>query len=207
MGSVQKINGARMKIFMLRHGETTGDIEERYGGDYEDHLTLKGKKESEEAAFDLEGKGIEIIYYSPRIRAMETAKIISKKLNLPLQKYDDFRERNSYGIMSGMKKKEAEKKYPNEVKKLKNDKKRHKVSGSEDYDLFKLRVSNALEEVSSGKNKTIAIVTHGGPITCLTREVFKLGEFKDIGHCAILELEKKGKKYKLIKLTRAELEK
>ena len=39
-----------MKIFIVRHGETTGDLEDRYGGDYEDHLTLHGKEESKEAA-------------------------------------------------------------------------------------------------------------------------------------------------------------
>ncbi|MGV8169381.1 MAG: histidine phosphatase family protein [Candidatus Nanoarchaeia archaeon] len=196
-----------MKIFIVRHGETTGDIEDRYGGDYEDHLTEHGKKESEEASKDLENKNIEIIYHSPRIRARETAGIISKKLEIPLMEVKDFRERNSYGILTGMKKSHALKKYPEEVEKLKKDKKRHNVKNSEDYDLFKKRVSNALEEVTSQKHNTIVIVTHGGPISCLAREIFKLGEMKTMNDCMIMEIEKKGKEYKLVKLTRAELEK
>jgi len=32
-----------MKIFLIRHGETTGDIENRYGGSYDDHLTEMGR--------------------------------------------------------------------------------------------------------------------------------------------------------------------
>ena len=31
---------------MCRHGQTTGDIEDRYGGDYDDHLTEVGKQQS-----------------------------------------------------------------------------------------------------------------------------------------------------------------
>ena len=31
-----------MKIYLIRHGETTSDIEDRFGGDYDDHLTSHG---------------------------------------------------------------------------------------------------------------------------------------------------------------------
>ena len=39
-----------MKIFLIRHGETTGDIENRYGGSYDDHLTQRGRAQLEETA-------------------------------------------------------------------------------------------------------------------------------------------------------------
>lgn len=35
-----------MIIYLARHGQTTGDIENRYGGDYEDYLTNFGKEQS-----------------------------------------------------------------------------------------------------------------------------------------------------------------
>lgn len=31
-----------MKIFLIRHGQTTGDIEGLYGGTYDDRLSKKG---------------------------------------------------------------------------------------------------------------------------------------------------------------------
>lgn len=34
-----------MKIYLVRHGETTGDVEDRYGGWYDDHLTDRGKEQ------------------------------------------------------------------------------------------------------------------------------------------------------------------
>ena len=37
-----------MNIYLVRHGQTTGDLENRYGGDYDDHLTELGKQQSAE---------------------------------------------------------------------------------------------------------------------------------------------------------------
>jgi broad specificity phosphatase PhoE len=36
----------------------------------------------------------------------------------------------------------------------------------------------------------VAIVTHGGPIRCIFKEVLKLGELKKIGNGSIVLLEK-----------------
>jgi len=71
-----------MKIYLIRHGETTGDIDDRFGGDYDDHLTQRGKSQAQELAEKLKGKRIEIIFVSPRIRAKETAEEVRKILKL-----------------------------------------------------------------------------------------------------------------------------
>jgi len=49
-----------MRIYLIRHGQTTGDLGDRYGGDYEDHLTEEGKKQSQKLANKLKNKNIEI---------------------------------------------------------------------------------------------------------------------------------------------------
>jgi probable phosphoglycerate mutase len=91
-----------MKIHIIRHGETTGDIEDRYGGDYDDNLSPKGIKESKVLAKKLKNRGVQIIYVSPRIRAIETASIVNKILNVKLKIVDRLRERNNYGILTGL---------------------------------------------------------------------------------------------------------
>jgi broad specificity phosphatase PhoE len=35
-----------MIIYLIRHGESTSDIDNLYGGDYDDHLTENGKAQA-----------------------------------------------------------------------------------------------------------------------------------------------------------------
>jgi len=194
-----------MIIYLIRHGETTSDIEDRYGGYYDDHLTKKGIEETKELAEKLKDKGIQIIFSSPKIRAKETAEIVNKVLNVKLEIVNDLRERNNYGILTGLIKSEAKKKYPKEVEKLEKDEIKHNIKNSENYELFKKRILNAFEKISNSDHYTVAIISHGGPIKCITREILKLGEFKHLGDCAILEIKKEDNKISLVKIINASL--
>lgn len=49
-----------MKIYLIRHGETTGDIEGRFGGDYDDHLTEQGKQQATTLGEQLKAAEIEV---------------------------------------------------------------------------------------------------------------------------------------------------
>ncbi len=175
-----------MKIYLIRHGQSTSDVEDRYGGDYDDHLTEKGEQQAKELAKSLKGKGIQAVFCSPRFRAKETAEIVSKDLNAPLEVVEDFRECNRYGIITGMVKAEAKEQYPDEVAKLGDY--RNTVQGGENYDHFKLRVIAAFEQIKTLDYNTVAIITHAGPIRCLAREVLDMGELGNIADCQIFEL-------------------
>jgi broad specificity phosphatase PhoE len=196
-----------MKVFLIRHGETTGDIEDRYGGDYDDNLTEKGKKEAEELGNELKGKGIQAIFHSPRFRAKEAAEIVNKILNVKIKEINNLRERNAYGILSGMVKADATEKHPEEVAKLKKSKVHHDVKNSEHYDIFKKRVQSAIDEVLNHEQfETIAIISHGGFISTFVREILKKGEFQHLGDYGYLEIEM-GNELKLLNLKNAELKK
>lgn len=186
-----------MRIYLIRHGETTGDVENRYGGDYEDHLSGKGRQQAKELAKKLQGKGIQIIYFSSRIRAKETVEIVNQILKIKSEVVNDLRERNNYGILTGLKKSEAKEKYPEEVEELSKGFNHH-VTSSESYELFKKRIVNSFEKiVNNDQYGVIAIVMHGGPIKCIFREILKL-EPREIVDCGVIELEKKYSKILLI---------
>jgi len=106
-----------MKIFLCRHGQTTGDVEDRFGGDYEDHLTEEGKNQAQFLAEKLAGKDLEIIFTSPRIRALETSEILKSVLGTEVLVLEDIRERNHYGILTGMIRSEAQENFPEEIEK------------------------------------------------------------------------------------------
>ncbi len=122
----------------MRHGQTIGDIEDRFGGDYDDHLTELGRNQAQKLSFKIKSCGIEKIYSSPKIRAAQTASIINKKTGIPVELMDNLRERNCYGVLTGKVKNDAKKEHPKLVRAL--DDPKATIEGAEDYFLFKTRV-------------------------------------------------------------------
>ncbi len=150
-----------MKIFLIRHGETTGDIEDRYGGSYDDHLTELGQSQLEKTAQSLVGKGIEVIFTSPLIRAQESAAIIAEATHAPVEIRDGLQERH-YGVLTGLTKAEALEKYPDVVEAHKDP--RITDPGGESYEDFQTRILASFKGIAATDYKTVAIVSHGGPI-------------------------------------------
>jgi broad specificity phosphatase PhoE len=186
-----------MKIIVIRHGETTGDVEDRYGGDFDDHLTEKGIEQSKAVAEILKGKSMEIIYVSPLARAQETAGIVAASAECPVVVESGVKERNQYGILTGMIKSEAKAKYSAMTEALKD--RLNTIEGAESYEDFSQRVSEAFARLASeAKYSCIGIVWHGGPMRVLFRDILKWGELKSISDCAFVELEKTGNEVKLV---------
>jgi len=177
-----------MRIIFIRHGQTTGDVEDRYGGDYDDHLSSEGKKQSEILTEELKDKNIELIISSPLIRARESAEIISYG-NYPIEVDQKFRERNQYGILTGRIRSKAKQEYPDLVEKLKD--RSNTIEGAESYEDFRDRIQKAFEHLVSNPNHhCVAVVWHGGPMRSLFRDILKKGELgKKIGDCGWVELE------------------
>jgi broad specificity phosphatase PhoE len=174
-----------MIIYIARHGQTTGDIEDRYGGDYDDHLTALGQKQAQQLAKLLKNKGIEKILTSPRIRAKETAEFIAEELAVGVSELNDFRERNRYGLLTGMVKSDATKKYPRQANQVKDI--YATIDGAEPYIDFRKRIFQALKEITNLPSKKILIVSHGGPIKLIYKELLELGmpEVEDCGYIVL----------------------
>jgi broad specificity phosphatase PhoE len=183
-----------MNIYLVRHGQTTGDVENRYGGDYDDHLTSLGQQQSKEVAKKLADKGIEVIYYSPLSRARETAAIIKSEIPMTLRVIPEFKERNRYGILTGLTKQESALKFPNQVELLADE--QSTVEGAEDYKGFGQRIRGALEKIDTDRYEVVAVVTHGGPIRYIFREILKAGEI-EIGDCAFARISSSNGTYKV----------
>jgi broad specificity phosphatase PhoE len=176
-----------MKIYLIRHGETTGDIEDRYGGSYDDHLTNKGQEQLRLTANNLVGKEIEKIFSSPLIRAQESSEIISQRIGAPIEYIGGLQERH-YGILTGLTKEEAQAKYP-EIVELHKDPQNTDPEG-EGYEEFNARVKESFASITARDYRAVAIVTHGGPI----KTIFKSLEnelLRNIEDGEIFELDMK----------------
>lgn len=175
-----------MKIYLIRHGQTTGDLEDRYGGDYDDQLSDEGRQQALGLAEKLKKEGVQVIVHSPKIRAKETAEYLKAAIGCEAHEMPDLRERNQYGVLTGMIKTEAKEKYPDLVEKVKDY--RNKIDGAESYEDFSKRMDKVFDEITNmGGYATIAVITHGGPIRFLFREILKAGEI-DVADCAFAVL-------------------
>ena len=182
-----------MKIYLIRHGQTTGDVEDRYGGEYDDELTDKGILQAQELANKLANTGIQILFCSPLIRAQQTAKILKDKLGCEIKTINDLRERNKNGILTGMTRNEAKEKYPELVEKLKDY--RNQIEGAESQDDFVERIKKAFVEVTSITGySTISIITHGGPIWTIFSDILNDKGLVEIADCAYIVLDKQGQR-------------
>lgn len=192
-----------MKIFLIRHGQTNGDVEGRYGGDYDDSLSTKGMMQVHELSEKLKGTDVKKLFVSTKTRAVETALILKKKIMFELVSVNDLRERNQYGILTGMLKTEAKEKFSDMVEELEEMDPYHHVEGSEDYFVFAERVTKAfnsiVEEEFKNNTKAIGFITHGGPIRVIFREILGF-EIDGISDCALVELDYDGEGFELISL-------
>lgn len=186
-----------MKIYVIRHGQTTGDVEDRYGGDYDDHLTPLGISQAKDLADSLMNENIEIMYVSPLIRAQETAKLLQNVLGVEIETVKDLKERNQNGVLTGMVRSEAQKKYPELVEKVKDP--HNTIEGAEDFGAFSKRVVEAVNKIANSGFETVAVVTHGGPIRRMLENVLLGSPDAKIEDCGWLLMDYKDGIYTLEK--------
>lgn len=177
-----------MKILLIRHGETTGDIEDRYGGSYDDPLTEDGQRQLQDTAERLAGTQVDKIYSSTLIRAKQSTEIINAELKTEVEFLDGLRERD-YGVLGGLTKTEAEEKYPEAVE-LHKDPANTDPEGESQSD-FTQRVLTTFQSIADEAQSTVAVVSHGGPIKVILRHL-NMPLPEKIGDGEVIEVEVNG---------------
>jgi broad specificity phosphatase PhoE len=174
------------KIILIRHGQSTGDIEKRYGGHYDDELTPEGVHQAELLGEKAIVQSVKAIYSSPLKRARATAQTLAERVKLPVCIVPELIECNRYGVISGMTKVEALEQHPAEVA-IVNERMKT-LTGGESYGAFVVRVKDTLQELQQRDGvDTIALITHGGFFRVVFREILNAGEIS-IGDCAVAVL-------------------
>ncbi len=97
----------------LRHGESVGNAEDRFQGQYDFPLTEKGKAQARALAgrWQAEGMAFDLCISSPLLRARQTAEIIAGRLEIPLE-FDPVWKELHNGLLAGLKEDEASGRYP-----------------------------------------------------------------------------------------------
>lgn len=149
------------KLYVVRHGETDFNIQNRYAGSTDVELNENGINQAKSLAQSIENFPIDIIISSSKKRAFKTAQIIKRHINKTLILSDDFIERN-IGVYEGLTREEAKSRYP----KLWSRNVLHELDNTqhegESVNQVKQRVQNGLNDISNDyKDQNILLVTHG----------------------------------------------
>lgn len=177
-----------MKIYFIRHGEAMDDIEDRYGGWADFPLSSKGVEQARGTGQKLKSRGIaaEAILTSPLKRAKQTAEEIGKFLDLPIETFQYLKERNTYGLLCGVRKEEAKKKYPELVSAYEND---EPIAGYEPYEAFLERVEKLVKLLPLLGYETAICITHGKLLKAFLNDVVSGRMAEKLGDNCIIEVE------------------
>jgi len=90
-----------MNVYFVRHGESEGNLKKVHQGENVP-LSQKGKSQALAVANRLKKISVDVIYASPYLRAKQTAQIISKELNLPIEYWEQLKELRRPSELEGL---------------------------------------------------------------------------------------------------------
>lgn len=150
------------RLFLLRHGETLSNLEQKYQGQNESHLSELGTKQSIELAKYLSKEDFKAMYSSTLSRSYETAKMIAGPHGLNVTQVPDLIERN-YGEWENMRFDEIKLKYPAIYESWLINPGKTVIPGAERLEDLQARGVKAIEHIiHTHRNQTVCVVGHGG---------------------------------------------
>lgn len=154
-------------VVMIRHGQSQGNAEGRFGGHTDTPLSTLGRKQAAATASALANETFNAIYSSDLPRAVETASPLAQLTGVEIQPAEAFRER-SVGVMEGLTFEEAAEQHPEQYGALLRRDFEHVLLGGESYRQTLDRASQKLDEViEEYRGGRIVIFTHTGTICIL----------------------------------------
>ena len=155
------------RVFIVRHGATVLSAEDRFAGVTDVELSEEGREQARRLADRLSGEKIAAVYASPLGRTVETARILAAPHDLQVQTCDGFRE-ISHGHWEGMKRREVEEKFPEEMAEWEKDPYTFAPEGGESGLAVTARALPALIDLVRGHpGENILIVSHKATIRLL----------------------------------------
>ena len=147
-------------IYLVRHGLTRSNKEKIYAGWGEEGLTEEGVAQAKEVAEKLKGRNISAIYASPINRALQTARILNKHLDVELIVEDGLKEMKM-GPWEGMSEEQLAVAYPKEYGIWNTKPGELKLPGRETLASLQERAVKAVQKIAGlNHNKEVLAVTH-----------------------------------------------
>ena len=189
-----------MRLLLVRHGETPGNVERRLQG-ADDPLTERGRWQARELAEHLSGRGdVVALYTSPFARAFETARAVGGALRMEPTVREALAEVN-VGRASGYRFEEWAEQFPEEAEKFRAQGMDYAWPDGESGHDVSARAAAGLDSILAehrAAQEAVILVSHGGTLAWIISHL--LGEPGDewphehmrLENCSITEVEVPG---------------
>jgi broad specificity phosphatase PhoE len=155
------------RVLLVRHGQSQGNAERRFGGHTATPLSALGHRQAEATARALAREGVTAVYSSDLLRAVQTAEPLARAAGLEIRRTPALRER-SVGLMEGLTFEEAAAAHPEEYAALLRRDFEHVLAGGESYRQLLDRAAAGLDRaVEQHRGGTVALFSHTGTICIL----------------------------------------
>ncbi len=188
----------KLKLILVRHGETDHNTGLRLTGWGDPDLNEKGRAQAQELAENLAAEyKIEQIYTSPLRRASQTALPLASLTGLTPIVKEDLKELN-FGEMEGMTIPEIKEQMPDVFTAWRSNDPLFEWPGGENRQVFHSRVDKATWEIIQaeiGVREVVAIIGHGAALAGFVTEIVTGSPFLwrewllDNGQHYIIEVE------------------
>jgi probable phosphoglycerate mutase len=159
-------------LYLIRHGETDWNVARRWQGHADMPLNNTGIRQAQLLAQRLQREGVHFdsIYSSDLARAYRTAWEIGSLFRIAVQLWPPLREMD-VGTWSGLTRDEIRARFPDDYACLARGEDIPR-GGGETAAMLRTRILDTVEAmVAHHPDKTLALVTHGGPIRMLVNYV------------------------------------
>lgn len=150
----------KLKLYIIRHGQTEWNVERRLQGWKNSELTESGRRNAERLAEKLKDVDFDKIYTSTQKRAIDTGNIIKGDRDIELITLENLKERG-FGSWEGMKIEEIDRLHGKMYKTYKETPHLYDPIDGESFEEIYARVNKALDEIISKKGENILVVSHG----------------------------------------------
>lgn len=187
-------------IYLIRHGETMGNVELRFQGRTDTELSEVGIAQAKKLGERFRDIPLDVIYSSPLKRAFNTAQGLNTYKNVEIIPCPGVIEMN-LGDWEGMCWSEVEERYPEDIHTWRSA--FHSVralNGESTAEVF-ARMKEAMEQIASDNvGKNVAVLSHGAAIrTFLSYAtgvgIEQIGEIPRINNTAVSFMEYQGGKF------------
>ena len=155
------------RVLLIRHGQSQGNAESRFGGHSPTPLSGLGHRQAEATARALVNERVTAVYSSDLLRAVQTAEPLARATGLEITRTPALRER-SVGLMEGLTFEEAAATHPEEYAALLRRDFERVLAGGESYRQLLDRAAAELDRaVELHRGGTLALFSHTGTICIL----------------------------------------